>query len=121
MSDDKRVLLVEDDDLVLATTAAVLEDAGFAVHPARSYAEALEAIGEGPGFATLVTDVRLAGSESGLDLAARVAEECPDTGIIILSGAVRPGQGTYPEKALFCTKPCSPDALARLVSESRNW
>jgi CheY-like chemotaxis protein len=50
----KRVLIVDDDPVFLATTTAKLQSAGFHVRTAREGAEAIAALGEGPTDAILM-------------------------------------------------------------------
>lgn len=67
-----KVLLVDDDRLVLATLASGLQQAGYAVHTAGSTDEALRVLAlEKPDIAVL--DVRMPG-KSGLDLARHLRE-----------------------------------------------
>lgn len=68
----RKVLLVDDDRLVLATLSSGLEQAGYAVQACASAAEALRVIDlEKPDIAVL--DVRMPG-QSGLDLAKHLLE-----------------------------------------------
>lgn len=68
----RKVLLVDDDRLVLATLASGLQQAGYAVHTAGSADEALRVLAlEKPDIAVL--DVRMPG-QSGLELARHLRE-----------------------------------------------
>lgn len=68
----RRVLLVDDDRLVLATLSAGLEQAGYAVQACASAEEARRILNlERPDIAVL--DVRMPG-ENGLDLARHLLE-----------------------------------------------
>lgn len=68
----RKVLLVDDDRLVLATLSSGLEQAGYAVQACTSAEEALRVIGlERPDIAVL--DVRMPG-QTGLDLAKHLLE-----------------------------------------------
>ena len=121
MNDAPTVLLVEDDPIILDATAETLSEGGCTVRPATSYEEAIEALGDCPHAAVLVTDIVLDGSSSGLDLVREVHSQRPDMGIILLSGEVRPKSASLPDRALFCTKPCAPGALLTLVQECGDW
>ena len=114
----KRVLLVDDEPLVLRSTADILEDGGFEVVEASAYDDAIARIEESPETSVLVTDINLAGRPDGIALARRVAERWPHIRIVIVSGAVRPSGGEYPEQAIFFTKPYAPGALLAMVGES---
>ena len=109
------ILLVEDDPIVLDSTAALLEDGGCAVRVASSADEALAALQEGPLPSVVVTDISLANDRSGLDLARTVAERWPEVKLLIVSGEHRPPREDYPERALFFTKPYASGALLSMV------
>jgi CheY-like chemotaxis protein len=86
----RRVLLVEDEPLVLRTTAALFADDGFEVAEANCYQEALRRLADRPETGVLVTDIHLDGRPDGLALARAVAERWPHIRIVIVSGCVRP-------------------------------
>jgi len=117
----RKVVLVEDEPLVLRSTADLLAEDGFAVAEACGYDEALAAIEADPGTAVLVTDISLEGERDGIALARLVAERWPHIRILIVSGQVRPSGGDYPESAIFFTKPYAPGALLNLVKETAEW
>jgi CheY-like chemotaxis protein len=114
------ILLVEDDPLVLDSTAALLSDGGCDVRCAGSAEEAIACLEEGPPPAVLVTDIALEGGPSGLDLVRTVAERWPDVKLLIVSGSERPCRDDYPEQALFFTKPYAGGALLAMVKD-RDW
>jgi CheY-like chemotaxis protein len=82
-----RVLLVEDNLLVLMTTAALLEDAGHDVITANSATEALTLIAEDHMIDMVITDQAMPGM-TGIDLAQRLNETHPGLPIILCSGYV---------------------------------
>lgn len=114
------ILLVEDDPIVLESTAELLADGGCAVRRATCVEEAMIALAEGPPPAVLVTDISLANDRSGLDLARVVAERWPEVKVLIVSGEHRPAREDYPESALFFTKPYAQGALLAVVKD-RAW
>ena len=114
------VLLVEDDPLLLQTTADLLSDSGCDVLRACSAAEAMSLLEAGPVPPVVVTDVNLADGTSGLDLARTIAQRWPSTRVLIVSGACRPAKGDYPEGALVFTKPYATGALVAMV-KGDNW
>jgi CheY-like chemotaxis protein len=117
----KRVLLVDDEPLVLRTTAELLLDGGYDVLEASAYDDALALIEKSPDTSVLVTDINLSGRPDGIALARFVAERWPHIRIVIVSGAVRPSGGDYPETAIFFTKPYAPGALLTLVKDCADW
>lgn len=114
------VLLVEDDPLVLDSTAELLADGGYQVIRATSAGEALAVLETGPVPPTVVTDINLADDQSGLDLARQIAERWPAVRLLIVSGAHRPARDEYPERAIFFTKPYAQGALLALVN-GNDW
>jgi CheY-like chemotaxis protein len=79
------VLLVEDDALVRASTAAMLGDLGYAVLEAISAAEALKLLEGGVGVDLMVSDHLMPGM-TGADLARLVREHWPAIPVLIISG-----------------------------------
>jgi CheY-like chemotaxis protein len=114
------VLLVEDDPIVLDSTADLLKDGGFDVIRATSRDEAMAILEDGPVPPVVVTDIGLAGEASGLDLARTIAERWPHVRLLIVSGEFRPPHGAYPERAIFFTKPYAGGALLSMV-KSEEW
>jgi DNA-binding NtrC family response regulator len=114
------ILLVEDDPIVLDSTAALLADGGCAVSRASNVAEALALLNEGPLPAVIVTDIGLADEATGLDLARTVAQRWPEVKLLIVSGEQRPAPEDYPKGALFFTKPYAQGALLTMVKD-RAW
>ena len=100
--------------------AELLTGDGLQVACARTAVEALALLEAGPAPAILVTDIHLAGTLSGLDLARSVAEGWPAIRLLIISGESRPAHDQYPPRALFFTKPFAPGALIAVVRSS-DW
>jgi CheY-like chemotaxis protein len=117
----KKVLIVDDEPLVLSTTAALLSDGGYEVCEAHGYHEAIRRLETDSACDVLVTDINLAGSPDGIALARAVEERWPHVRVVIVSGAVRPQGGDYPESAIFFTKPYAPGALLKVVGDGEVW
>lgn len=115
----RRVLLVEDDPLVLRSTADVLADGGYEVLEASGYDEAVAQMDA--ELSLLVTDIDLSEGRDGLALARRAAERCPDIRIVLVSGQLRPEGHEYPDKAVFFTKPYPPRALLTILEDATSW
>jgi signal transduction histidine kinase len=79
------VLLVEDDALVLAGTAAMLEDLGHVVVPATSGEAAIQILRENRSIELVVTDYAMPGM-TGLELAERIRAEWSAMPILLASG-----------------------------------
>jgi signal transduction histidine kinase/ActR/RegA family two-component response regulator len=80
------VLIVDDDEIVRATVASMLEDLGYAVLLAQSGAGALAILEEGVKIDLLFTDVVMPGAISGRQLAERAIEIVPTLKILFTSG-----------------------------------
>lgn len=117
----RTVLIVDDEPLVLHTTAEILAEDGCAVCLAGGYDEALARLEAAPDTDVLVTDISFSSGPDGIALARAVAERWPDIRIVIVSGEVRPSGQDYPENALFFTKPYAPGALRTMVREGAEW
>ena len=79
------VLLVDDDELVLASAAAIIEDLGYRVIAVESGEEALCIIDSAAEIDVLMTDQAMPGM-TGLQLAHKAVEKRPQLPVIIASG-----------------------------------
>jgi CheY-like chemotaxis protein/two-component sensor histidine kinase len=102
-------LLVDDEDLVRATTADMLTDLGYAVVEAASAEEALGLVRNGLTPELLVTDHLMAGM-NGTDLARLIRSESPQVQVLLVSGYAE-AEGIAPDLARL-TKPFRSDELA---------
>jgi nitrogen-specific signal transduction histidine kinase/ActR/RegA family two-component response regulator len=80
------ILLVDDDEIVRETVAAMLVDFGFGVMQAPGGAEALAILEGGAEIDLLLTDVVMPGAISGRVLAERAAKLQPGLKILFTSG-----------------------------------
>ena len=109
------VLVVDDDPLVLANTAAMLEDLGHSVRLAKSGEEALDQLARGPGVDLVVTDQLMPGM-TGSQLARRIRLGAPNMPVLIVSGFAEleaSEGGRYP----LLPKPFNRAALARALRD----
>ncbi|MBL8922079.1 MAG: response regulator [Myxococcaceae bacterium] len=105
-----RLLLVDDDEAVRATTRRVLEGAGYEVIDVPSAERALELSTAAAGFALVITDLVMPGM-SGTVLAQRLAEAGHAWPVLFISGFVAdqlPGEA-------FLAKPFQPSELLSAV------
>ncbi len=79
------VLLVDDEDLVRESVAAMLTDLGLKVVQAEGAERALKLVSEGLSFDLLITDHLMPGM-TGNDLATVVRGRRPDLPVLIVSG-----------------------------------
>ncbi|MEM7014558.1 MAG: response regulator [Verrucomicrobiota bacterium] len=89
-TDGQFVLVVDDDESVLAMTRAILETAGYAVIPAHSGEEAIEIYKQGrsEGYPTplILLDLTLPGGINGLETFKELKEFDEDVRAIATSG-----------------------------------
>ncbi len=79
-----RILVVDDEEIVLSLARDALEDAGYLVELAKDGEKALALI-EKEKFDFLLTDIRMPGM-NGIELARRAHEFIPSIGIIFITG-----------------------------------
>lgn len=95
-----RILIVEDDVLIRAAAAQYLRGAGFEVLEAVSVEQALEVLRAGPVQAVF-TDVKLPGSQNGLDLMRIVQSDFPNAKVLLTSGVVKADEVTLDSTTLL--------------------
>ncbi len=106
-------LLVDDEDLVRASTADMLADLGYAVVEAGSAEEALALIRNGVRPELLVTDHLMTGM-NGTDLARIVRSEAAGVQVLLVSGYAE-AEGVAPDLPRL-TKPFRRDELAATLA-----
>jgi signal transduction histidine kinase/ActR/RegA family two-component response regulator len=79
------ILIVDDDELVLQSTVALLDDMGFSVLEAHSGMDALEALEHSTAVDFVLTDHAMPGM-TGLQLAGRIAQLWPELPVILATG-----------------------------------
>jgi CheY-like chemotaxis protein len=108
-----KVIVVEDETLIVLWVEEVLRDAGYEVLTASNANEAIQLLETDPAITYVFTDVDMPGSMDGLRLAAAVRNRWPPVHIVIASGKRRPLRTEMPERAIFLSKPYLPiDVLA---------
>ena len=84
----ERILLVEDDEPVLALGVEMLNELGYQVVTAANGQAALERVRSGAQFDLLFSDIVMPGGVNGVQLAQAVRELRPDARILLTSGYV---------------------------------
>jgi len=118
----KRVLVVEDQPLILLSVCEALEAGGYATLAISTGIEAATLIeGETGQFAALVTDVRLGQGLDGWALAQRARELNPDLAVVYMSGDSAPEHGERGVKnSMMIQKPFVGSQIVRAVSALLN-
>jgi CheY-like chemotaxis protein len=113
-----RILVVDDEPILLRSTERLLEQRGFSVATAMEAAGAVELVEGGAVFDVLVVDVALRGV-TGLELARRLRERLPNLRVLYVSGfdagALRLDTGRAGDA--FLAKPFAGAELARRLTE----
>jgi PAS domain S-box-containing protein len=112
-----RVLAVDDDSLVLSSTAAMLEDLGHDVMEASSGEKALEIIKDRGGQIDLVITDQVMPGMTGLQLAHAIKSLQPNLPVVLATGYAELPPGTDP-KIPRLAKPFSQRQLADAASSS---
>ncbi len=84
-SHKKRVLVVDDDPLILDVTSEFLQNEGFETVTAPDTLQALDEMKRHPAHVMLL-DIKLP-NESGLEFLAKFKEQYPDVPVVMLTGS----------------------------------
>lgn len=117
MSDLSRILVAEDEILLLLTLVDSLADKGFEAVPVTSARAAVSLLDT--GIDALVTDIELPGNYSGLQLARLTARMRPGLPIVVVSGGVRPKADDLPPGAVFLPKPYRVEDIVSALQRQR--
>jgi CheY-like chemotaxis protein len=110
------ILVVDDDALVLQSTAAMLADLGHRVLEASSGHEALEYLGRAQSVDLVITDHAMPGM-TGMQLAATIKQRWPHLPVILASGYTDLPPN-LDGSLIRLSKPFRQDRLAQVISES---
>ena len=113
-----KILVVDDDAIVIKSCKRILEAEGFEVLTVPSADEALEIIRK-YDFDLLLVDVKMP-KHDGMFLMREIKKDLPDTPIIVMSGY--PTQETIADvlklgATQFIPKPFRPDELVKLIHQ----
>ena len=108
------ILVVDDDELVLTNTVAMLEDLGHRVLAAGSGQEALAVLSEHPEVGMVLTDYAMP-RMTGLQLIERIAERRPGIPVVLATGYAEIPAGEA-EGLPRLAKPFSQADLGRAIS-----
>jgi len=113
---DERVLIVEDDQLLMAIAGELFQTMGYTVLSASDGPEALRMLQREPDIDVMFSDVMMPNGMTGLDLAREVSTRYPAIKIILASGYPLPALQTEQQglsEFAFVSKPYRLADLAR--------
>ncbi|WP_017905821.1 response regulator [Pseudomonas asplenii] len=120
MSEDAQdvVLIVEDDPSILMVLSAYLSSVGYRVLQAENGEQAFEILATKPNLDLMVTDFRLPGGISGVDIAEPAIRLRPDLKVIFISGypaEILETDSPITRKAPILAKPFDLDTLQEQI------
>ena len=113
-SGEARILVVEDDEEVRATTGAYLRESGLDVQEARDADEALEVL-QRERFDVVVSDIIMPGSMNGAGLAKAIRRDWPSLPILLVSGYSDSAAGARGLGIAVVPKPYDLSELERIL------
>lgn len=111
-----KVLVVDDEAIVLESCRKVLEDAGYEAHLVSNVEKALDAMRD-EDFELLLIDVKMPGHD-GLFLIKEIQKKWPGVPIVVMSGyhtRQTVEEAAHLGVATFIAKPFTPDELLKAV------
>ena len=109
-------MLVEDNDDVAQSTAAILQAAGLAVTHYWSADSALAALNGGASLPDIVlSDIEMPGTLSGMDLAFRLRERWPRLPVVLITGYAKQLEDDVSGGLRVLPKPTPPQELLRVL------
>lgn len=120
MSEDAQdvVLIVEDDPSILMVLSAYLSGEGYRVLQAENGAQAFEILASKPHLDMMITDFRLPGGISGVQIAEPAVRLRPELKVIFISGyaqEVRDTDSHLAREAPILDKPFDLDELQSIM------
>ncbi|MCJ8207116.1 response regulator [Pseudomonas sp. RGM2987] len=120
MSEDAQdvVLIVEDEPSILMVLSHFLADKGYRVLQAENGEQAFEILASKPHLDMMITDFRLPGGISGVQIAEPAVKLRPDLKVIFISGyaqEVRETDSPITRKAPILDKPFDLDELQEIM------
>lgn len=112
------VLVVEDEAMIRMGATALVEDLGYEFYEASNADDAIELLEQNPQITIVFTDIQMAGSMDGLELAAYARKRWPPLKFIIVSGNHVANSAEMPEGAQFFSKPYSASAIGEAIRTS---
>jgi two-component system, response regulator PdtaR len=104
-SENRVILVVEDDELIRMHAADMLRDLGFETREATNADDAISLLERCSDITVVFTDIQMPGSMDGLHLVAVVRDRWPPIALLVTSGRPAPPDTALPRGARFVSKP----------------
>lgn len=114
-----RILIVDDEDIVVRSCLRILADTGYAVDVARGGPEALEKIDE-TAYDVLLVDIMMP-RVNGLEVLQHVKQKQPDSEVIIFTGLSQSETALRAQELgafAYLPKPFEPEDIQRLIGQA---
>lgn len=119
-NDKRKILVVDDEQMILQITNQILSHAGYDVSLAQEGQQAVklyqEAIQQAKPFELVIVDLTLAGSMGGMETMQRLWELDPETKAIVTSGYVEDPTVTHYKDYGFSAALKKPYGLSDLIN-----
>lgn len=119
-ADRPKVLVVEDEALLLFSISDELKEAGFDVLEAGNAAQAIALLDRHDDVEVIFTDIDMPGSMDGLKLSRYVRDRWPPIRIVVTSGKLKPPDDAMPAEGVFIAKPYSTASVVAALSAPRH-
>jgi FixJ family two-component response regulator len=106
--------------LVADTIAMVLDDAGYAAHPAVTYREAKRVFHDLPELSLMVIHADTPGERRGSMLLQAALRERPATAMVVVSSRMPEDLEPFPRTAVFLEKPFDRAQLLDAIERARS-
>jgi CheY-like chemotaxis protein len=109
-------LIVEDQPFVGMVASDILRESGFQTFHAYDASDAAQLLEEHPEIEVLVTEAKLPGDVSGLELCRRVREQRPNVQLVVTAADPEPSPNDVPVGARLLHKPFASGELRTVVA-----
>ncbi|MBL8316253.1 MAG: sigma-54-dependent Fis family transcriptional regulator [Rubrivivax sp.] len=116
---EQRILIVDDEEIVVRSSVRILEAAGYQLRTAQHATAALRELAQAP-FDLAILDIMMPGID-GIELLRRIKESYPDTEVIMFTGLAQVATAVDCMKlgaSDYISKPFDPDQLRVAVSRA---
>jgi len=115
-----RILIVDDDAMVIESCRRILEADGVSVRVAENAMEARKILDEGTTFELMLTDIKMP-SQDGFQLISNIKQTWPDMAVLMMTGYLTPetiDRGKSGGAHGFIAKPFTPDELITAIHKT---